>query len=115
MILLQSQQSVGHIIKNGDNGDEEKDFTINFMCSYYNICIGGLRQYRRCAVSAYCRDEERFYLDGPSVYEYSQHCQVFAVLTGTISLEKGRKQFRKTLKEQEKYARCSDCYAWRSG
>lgn len=59
------------------------------------------------AVNAYCRDEEGIYLDGPGVYEYSQHCQVFAVLTDTVSLAEGRKLLGKTLKEQEKYAQCS--------
>lgn len=56
------------------------------------------------AVNKYCRDEEGVYLDGPGVKEYSQHCQIFAVLTDTADEETGRMLLQKTLDEKEKYA-----------
>ncbi|MCM1190866.1 MAG: hypothetical protein NC123_02665 [Butyrivibrio sp.] len=54
------------------------------------------REYReraenvKAAVNRYCVDSEGRYTDGPGVREYSQHCQVFAPLTDTVCLEKGR-------------------------
>ena len=47
------------------------------------------------------------YLDGPGVKEYSQHCQVFALLTDTVSVENGRIYLEKTLSDSETYAQCS--------
>lgn len=56
------------------------------------------------AVNTWCRDEQGIYLDGPGVAEYSQHCQIFAVLTDTVSLQEGRILLQRTLDEKEKYA-----------
>lgn len=41
------------------------------------------------AINTYCRGEKGLYQDGPGFEEYSQHCQVFAVLTDTVSMEEG--------------------------
>ena len=58
----------------------------------------------RAAVRKYCKDEQGVFLDGPGVEQYSQHCQVFAVLTGMVSVEDGRRLLLNTLEHQEKYA-----------
>ena len=50
------------------------------------------------------------YLDGPGVKEYSQHCQVFALLTDTVTVENGRIYLERTLSDSETYAQCS--VAW---
>ena len=59
------------------------------------------------AINTYCRDEEGFYLDSPGIRDYSQHCQVFAVLTDTVPLEEGRKLVLASLENQEKFAQCT--------
>lgn len=48
------------------------------------------------AVNTFCTDEEGMYLDGPGVKEYSQHCQVFALLTDTVTVENGRIYLERT-------------------
>ena len=71
------------------------------------------REYRsradevRKAVNIYCRDEAGMYTDGPGIREYSQHCQVFALLTDTVSVEKGRENLKRTLEAKADYAQCS--------
>lgn len=57
-------------------------------------------------------DENGMYLDGPGVREYSQHCQVFAILSGTVTPEKGRVYLQKTLDEPDEYAQCSVAMAY---
>lgn len=47
------------------------------------------------------------YQDRPGCDIYSQHCQVFAVLTGTVSAEDGKKYLLETLADKENYAQCS--------
>lgn len=59
------------------------------------------------ALRAYCRGKDGMFRDGPSYEAYSQHCQVFAVLTGTVSMEEGKKYLIETLKHNEDYAQCS--------
>lgn len=64
------------------------------------------------AVNTWCRDEHGIYLDGPGVYEYSQHCQVYALLTDTVSVEKGRELVLDTLEDKKKYAQCTVAQAY---
>lgn len=66
----------------------------------------------RAAVREFCMDEEGRLMDGPGVAEYSQHCQVFAILTDTVSMEVGKKNLRKTLGNGECYAQCSVAMAF---
>ena len=66
----------------------------------------------REAVNKHCTDEEGMYLDGPGVKEYSQHCQVFAVLTNMVTPGQGREYLRRTLKDKETYAPCSVAMAY---
>jgi len=61
----------------------------------------------RCAVNVCCRDEEGVYLDGPGIKEYSQHCQVFALLTDTVAATQGRKLILKSLEDENKFAQCT--------
>ena len=82
------------------------------LCDYLGR-TGTAEEYRsraaavQQAVNAHCRDEEGFYLDSPGVHDYSQHCQVFAVLTDTVPLEEGRRLVLATLEEPEKFAQCT--------
>ncbi len=70
-------------------------------------------EYRRraesviAAVRSNCRDEEGSFLDGPGIRDYSQHCQVFAILTGMVSKEEGRVLLQRSLDDKEKYAQCT--------
>lgn len=45
----------------------------------------------RRAVRAHCVGANGLYQDGPGFEEYSEHCQVFAVLTDTASPEEGKR------------------------
>ncbi|MEY8327074.1 alpha-L-rhamnosidase C-terminal domain-containing protein [Lachnospiraceae bacterium 54-11] len=64
------------------------------------------------AVNTYCVDSKGRYMDGPGIKEYSQHCQVFALLTDTVSVEKGRKLLKESLRDTETYAACTVAMAF---
>lgn len=64
------------------------------------------------AVRKYCMDAEGVLLDGPGIFEYSQHTQVFAVLTDTIDAEQGRKNLLLSLNKKEDFAQCSVAMAF---
>ncbi len=59
------------------------------------------------AVRNYCIGDNGMIQDGPAVEEYSQHCQVFGVLTNTIDIQQGKTAIEKTLNDTEKYSQCS--------
>ncbi|PWY75354.1 alpha-L-rhamnosidase [Aspergillus heteromorphus CBS 117.55] len=61
----------------------------------------------QAAVNAQCRGEaSAFYQDGPGVAQYSQHTQVFAILTDTVTGDAARRLLRQTLAAPG-LARCS--------
>ncbi len=64
------------------------------------------------AIKAYCLGENGLYQDGPGIEDYSQHCQVFAVLTGAESGENARRLMLEVLPEDKPYARCSVAMAF---
>ena len=66
----------------------------------------------REAVNRWCVDENGLCQDGPGVKQYSQHCQVFAVLTGTVSPEQGRHNLALTLERPEQFEQCSVAMCW---
>lgn len=66
----------------------------------------------RKAVQAYCVDGNGMLTDGPGVAEYSQHCQVFALLTDTVDEMNGRENLRRTLGNGADYAQCSVAMAF---
>ncbi|MCM1388281.1 MAG: hypothetical protein NC231_13215 [Bacillus sp. (in: Bacteria)] len=76
------------------------------------------REYRgraekvRTAVNRYCVDGEGRYTDGPGVREYSQHCQIFALLTDTVSVDRGRELLKASLTDTKTYAECSVAMAF---
>ena len=55
----------------------------------------------------HCRAENGMFTDGPGAPGVSQHCQVFAILTGTVTPEEGRGPLLQTLEHPEQYAQCS--------
>ena len=61
----------------------------------------------KLALNTHCRGKNGMYQDGPGKEVYSQHCQVFAVLTDTVSLEEGKAYILETLDHKENYAQCS--------
>lgn len=75
-------------------------------------------EYRRrakqvqSAINTHCRDSQGRYLDGPGVIQYSQHCQVFAILTDTVSLEKGKELLLESLQDPNTYASCTVAMAF---
>lgn len=78
------------------------------------------------AIRQLCVSEDGMVQDGPGIPQYSQHSQVFAILTQTIPAEQGKQNLLKTIKEPERYAQCTvamryylfralemtDLYAW---
>lgn len=64
------------------------------------------------AVREFCTDIEGCILDGPGVLQYSQHCQVFGVLTGTLDIKNGKKYLQETLINKKKYAQCSVAFTF---
>lgn len=61
----------------------------------------------KAALRKYCLGENGMLQDGPGVDQYSQHCQVFGLLTGVLSKSEGRKNILETIKHKDKYAQCS--------
>jgi hypothetical protein len=61
----------------------------------------------RSAIKTYCTGSNGMLQDGPGIEEYSQHCQVFAILTDSIDMEKGKDNLLQTLQHTEVYAQCS--------
>lgn len=59
------------------------------------------------AVRNYSMDKDGVITDGPDVSLYSQHCQVFGILTGVISQDKGSTLLLETFNNKEKYTQCS--------
>lgn len=51
------------------------------------------------SIHKYCTGANGMIQDGPGIEEYSQHCQVFAVLTDTVEPEIGRRNLQKTVEE----------------
>ncbi len=82
------------------------------LCDYVGRS-GTAEEYRnraeavQNAINTHCRDEEGFYLDSPGVKDYSQHCQVFAILTNTVPSDEGKKLLLATLDNEEKFAQCT--------
>ncbi len=64
------------------------------------------------AVRKYCMGSRKMLTDGPGVEFYSQHVQVFAVLTHTVDDIQGKKNLEQTLLFPEQYAQCSVAMAW---
>lgn len=59
------------------------------------------------AIRSFCMGCNGMIQDGPGQEEYSQHCQVFALLTGTVDAEKGRQNLLETLEDRGAYAQCT--------
>jgi len=59
------------------------------------------------AIITHCTGENGMLQDGPGVDEYSQHAQVFGILTGTLSLAQGRQNLQRTIEQPTQFAQCS--------
>ncbi|MCM1283326.1 MAG: hypothetical protein NC180_07200 [Muribaculaceae bacterium] len=64
------------------------------------------------AVNRYCRDAKGRYTDGPGIMQYSQHCQVFAVLTDTVSVDEGKELLFESLRDSHTFAACTVAMAF---
>jgi len=65
----------------------------------------------KAAVNRHCRDSNGVYLDGPGVSKYSQHCQVWAVLTETAPKDNHKMIMERALNEKE-WSKCSVAMAF---
>lgn len=66
----------------------------------------------QCSLLQYAMGVNGMLQDGPGVEKYSQHVQVFAVLTETVTGEQGRKNLEETLLYPERYPQCSVAMAF---
>lgn len=64
------------------------------------------------AVREFCTGKDGMLQDGPGIEEYSQHTQVFAVLTDTVTGETAKQNLRRTIFHKEKYPQCSVAMAY---
>lgn len=64
------------------------------------------------AVGDFCTGANGMLQDGPGVEAYSQHTQVFAILTDTVTGSKAEENLRETLLHKEKYPQCSVAMAY---
>ncbi len=64
------------------------------------------------ALRTYCMGEKGMLTDGPHTEVYSQHTQVFALLTDTIDVENGRRNLLETIEKKEEYPQCSVAMAY---
>lgn len=64
------------------------------------------------AVRKHCVGKDGMLQDGPGVEQYSQHVQVFAILTDTVEAEQGKENLRKTIINKEQYVQCSVAMAF---
>lgn len=69
----------------------------------YRLIAGQVRQ----SIRDFCMNPDGWIQDGPGFPEYSQHCQVFGILTGVLDRETGRRNILETLKHRERYAQCT--------
>lgn len=63
------------------------------------------------AINQFCKGAHGLYQDGPGVEEYSQHCQVFAILTDTVGKKEGVALLKRVM-DDESYAQCSVAMAF---
>ncbi len=61
----------------------------------------------RQAVRTYCIGKNGMIQDGPGMDVYSQHCQVFGILTDTLTGETAREALKETIIRREQYAQCT--------
>jgi hypothetical protein len=69
----------------------------------------------KAAINKYCLGKNGLYQDGPGVDQYSQHCQVFAVLSETVAAANWRPLMEKCLEGEtggEPLAKCSVAMAF---
>ncbi|MDO5143970.1 MAG: hypothetical protein Q4E72_05095 [bacterium] len=68
-----------------------------------------LCRMRACreAVQKNCTGKDGMLRDGPDAEEYSQHSQVFGILTGTLDADTGKAALLDTLAHPDRYAQCS--------
>lgn len=64
------------------------------------------------AVKTYCYGDNGLYQDGPGIDEYSQHCQVFAVLTEIEQGAQAQRIMLEVLRNDGDYAKCSVAMAF---
>jgi hypothetical protein len=64
------------------------------------------------SICKYCTGKEGMLMDGPGVEQYSQHVQVFAILTRTVEEAQGKKNLEQTLLYPNDYAQCSVAMAF---
>lgn len=64
------------------------------------------------AVRTFCTGKNGMLQDGPGIEEYSQHTQVFSVLTDTVRGEQAKQNLRETILHKENYPQCSVAMAY---
>lgn len=61
----------------------------------------------RKSIRRWCIGEDGMLKDGANCEEYSQHCQVFGILSGALTEKEGKINLLRTLTERERYPQCT--------
>lgn len=93
LLYIYGLQHAGHLADFLGRGEEAK---------LYRDRAGRAQE----AVRTCCIGDNGMVQDGPGVREYSQHCQVFALLTDTVDPEAGKRNLLKTIREPG-YTQCT--------
>ena len=64
------------------------------------------------AVRTYCIGNNGMLQDGPGIEEYSQHTQVFAILTDTVEGDQAKQNLKETILHKDRYPQCSVAMAY---
>ena len=76
---------------------------LNDLAKQYEQRAQSLKQ----AIQHNCIGKNGMIQDGPQLEQYSQHAQVFGILTGVLSLKQGKTNLLRTINDRETYAQCS--------
>lgn len=79
----------------------------NELANEYNLKAEHMRQ----AINTHCLSENGYFQDGPGIDDYSQHSQVWAVLSEAIVGEEAKQLMKRTLRD-ESLAKCSVAMAY---
>lgn len=61
----------------------------------------------RQGIRDFCMSPDGWIQDGPGYPVYSQHCQVFGIITGVLDTKTGRRNLLVTLRNRQAYAQCT--------
>lgn len=105
LLGLQYAAKLSEYLKEEKNGTDNQKLLQEYEDSAEEYRIRA--EKLQISINQYCLGQNGMYQDGPGIDSYSQHCQVFAILTNTVSKKTGGKILRETLEHKEVYPQCT--------